>query len=494
MWLLFLFFQALYALTSSGNAFRVPDEFEVYYQAEHLVDAGDLSVPQTVPRGQFFGRYGLDGEPYAPYGPLAAILVVPHHLLARGIARLAGVPRGTLIWTFLVSGLTMLSTATAAALAVVGFYRAALALQAAPPTALLLSMMLGTASVLWPYGTSLYSEAWQAAAFIWAAVFLLERRVTPAALLLLGAGLIKATSLVFIPGFIVAVLVDRSAPPAARLRAALGLASAIAAAVAIHLVWNALRFGDPFEFGYDWAETVPVLPARAFLLTELPRGLAVLLFSPGKSLLLWVPAAWLAITRVRECPRPVLAGVLTSLGLGLLFYGAYLFPEGGYAHGPRHFVPIVPLLLLPAATPGPPWRRGALLACFAIGVTMALLSVSISFLQDQALGTNFGRLDYYARIDPAPGRAWNRYRFAYVPFVRTIGSGDWPRSRMPGLGIDFFWLHLARVRSTIPEGRVIPGWLPWTIPITWTMILMMSALYLLKREVAAARLDDTPRI
>ena len=46
--LLFVFFQALYALTSSGNAFRVPDEFEVYFQVEHLVDEGDLSVPQTL--------------------------------------------------------------------------------------------------------------------------------------------------------------------------------------------------------------------------------------------------------------------------------------------------------------------------------------------------------------------------------------------------------------------------------------------------------------
>jgi len=247
MWLLFLFFQALYALTSSGNAFRVPDEFEVYYQAEHLVDAGDLSVPQAVPSGRFFGRIGLDGKPYAPYGPLAAVLTLPHHLLARVIAGIAGVPRGTQTWTFLVSGLTMLSTATAAALAVVGFYRAALALQASPPAALLLSMMLGTASVLWPYGTSLYSEAWQAAAFIWAAVFLLEKRATPAALLLFGACLVKVTSLVFIPGFVVAVLEDRSSPPAGRLRAAIGLAAAAALAVAIHLAWNAFRFGSAFE-------------------------------------------------------------------------------------------------------------------------------------------------------------------------------------------------------------------------------------------------------
>ena len=203
----------------------------------------------------------------------------------------------------------------------------------------------------------------------------------------------------------------------------------------------------------------------------------------GGPLLLWVPAVWLAITRVRECPRHVLVGVLASLGLGLLFYGGYLFPEGGYAHGPRHFVPIVPLLLLPATAAGRPWRRGALLACVAVGVTLAVLSVSISFLQDQTLGDNFGRFGYYERIVPAPGRAWNRYRLAYVPFVRTITSGDWPLSRAPGTGIDFFWLHLARVRTTIPEGRVIPWWLPWLIPITWTAVLLVSASNLLKREV-----------
>jgi hypothetical protein len=342
-------------------------------------------------------------------------------------------------------------------------------------------MMLGTASALWPYATSLYSEAWQAAAFIWAAVLLLEKRVTPAAWLLLGAGLVKVTSLVFIPGFIVAVLVDRSAPPAARWRAAFGLTAAIGAAVAIHFAWNAQRFGNPFDFGYDWGETVTVLPARAFLLTDLPRGLAVLLFSPGKSLLLWVPAVWLSVTRARECPRPVLAGILTSLGLGLLFYGAYLFPEGGYSHGPRHLVPIVPLLLLPAAAPGRPWRRSTLVACFAVGVTLASLSVSISFLQDQGLGTDFRGLGYYERIEPAPGRAGNRYRLVYVPFVRTISSGVWPRSRTPGEEIDFFWLHLSRVRATIPGGRVIPGWLPWTIPTIWTLVLMVSTFYLWKR-------------
>ena len=109
--LLFVFFQALYALTSSGNPFRVPDELEVYFQTEHLVDAGDISVPQTLGIRQskivngrvvcdqsvFYGRFGLDRRPYAPFGPLVAFLAVPHHLLARAVGWLAGVLGGKLL-------------------------------------------------------------------------------------------------------------------------------------------------------------------------------------------------------------------------------------------------------------------------------------------------------------------------------------------------------------------------------------------------------------
>src|SRR5258705_2136451 len=102
---LFVFFQAIYALTSSGNAFRTPDEFEVYFQTEHLIDAGDLSVPQAneirqpvvvggkvvATQSIFFGRVGVDGKPYAPYGPLAAVLAVPHHLAGRAMAAAMGI-------------------------------------------------------------------------------------------------------------------------------------------------------------------------------------------------------------------------------------------------------------------------------------------------------------------------------------------------------------------------------------------------------------------
>src|SRR5688500_1595166 len=191
---LFLFFQALYALTSSGNAFRVADEFEVYFQTENLFDNGDLSVPHTrqlqQPRtvdgiivgtdSMFFGKTGLDGKPYAPYGPFAALLALPHHIAGRALAGVLGIPRlpqgKGLAWMIFVSGVTMLASATAAALAVSGFSRAALALVTPAQPALWLSVLLGAATVLWPYGTSFYTEAWQAAAMIWAAALLLEAR------------------------------------------------------------------------------------------------------------------------------------------------------------------------------------------------------------------------------------------------------------------------------------------------------------------------------
>src|SRR5262249_6524280 len=152
------------------------------------------------------------------YGPLVAVLAVPHHLMGRALADLAGVHRaplpGGIAWLVVVGGITMIATATAGALAVAGVHRAALAADAGPSSALRLSLLLGGATVLWPYATSFFSEAWQAAAFIWAAALLLEARRDPArapmrvaaaGALIAIAGLTKMTGLVAAPAFLVAV-------------------------------------------------------------------------------------------------------------------------------------------------------------------------------------------------------------------------------------------------------------------------------------------------
>src|SRR5581483_6419116 len=154
----FLIAQALYLATASGWPWRAPDEFEVYFQTESLVERGSLAVPQLDGRKEFFGRYGGPDRrtPYAPYGPGVAFLVAPFHVAARALTT----------EPYARAGLTSLASATAGALAVAGFFRAALR-RAKLADALLLSAALAT-SVLWPYSKCLFSEAFSAAAFAWA--------------------------------------------------------------------------------------------------------------------------------------------------------------------------------------------------------------------------------------------------------------------------------------------------------------------------------------
>jgi hypothetical protein len=515
---LFLFFQALYALSSSGNAFRIPDEFEVYFQTEHLIDAGDISVPQTLEIRQpvivnrqvvgttsvFFGKVGRDGKPYAPYGPFAAVLAVPHHLIGRAVAGALGVTRvprrDGLAWEILVAGITMLTTATAAALAVVGFHRAATAIGTPARAALWLSLLLGGATVLWPYGTSFYTEAWQAAMLIWAAVFLLEARagarpfigVAIACVLIALTGLTKVTSLIFAPAFVAAVWCDRSLDPHRRWRTALAIAAAIASAVALHLAWNQYRFGSPFEFGYDWAETIPSLPPRAFVITDIPRGLAVLLFSPGKSLFLWAPVLLLSVLQARALWRRdpgLAAGLGSALFIGLIVFAAYLFPEGGYSHGPRNLVPIVPLLALAAAGPeADKWPPRVLVSCGVVGFAIALLATHVSFLEDQSLRADAnGRIipGYYEQVDPSPGRPNNRYRLGYIPFVTAMSRHGWSESTALGQGPDHFYRHLAQAQQQLPDGRSIPPYLPNAWAALWIALMFGGVAVLVTPSRAA---------
>src|SRR5262249_23479068 len=154
----------------------VPDEFEVYFQAEHVTDAGDISVPQTFEIREnrvpiFFGEFGLNGKPYAPYGPGVAFLILPFHLAGRAVAWLSRIPRVPLpgggAWEFVVGGITELAMAVGAALAVTGLFRACRTLGATDSRATFLALILGACTILWPYATTLYSEAWLAAAFVW---------------------------------------------------------------------------------------------------------------------------------------------------------------------------------------------------------------------------------------------------------------------------------------------------------------------------------------
>ena len=491
---LFWFFFALYALTASGNAFRVPDEFEVYFQSEHLADAGDISVPQTLAVREngapiFFGEFGRDGRPYAPYGPGVAFLILPFHIAGRIVAAAAGIPRaplpGGIAWEFVVGGITSLAMACAAALAVAGCFRACRALGAGEAHAVRLSLVLGACTILWPYGKTLYCEAWLAAAFVWSAALLFERRAVPFAALLIALAIVaKPTAVVIAPAFVVAVLFEGDVDARGRWQTVLVLSAAIGAAALVHVGWNIYRFGHALDFGYNLAGMIPYPPPRPFIPGQIPRGLFVQLLTPGKSLFVWSPVALLSLFNLGRCwqrRRGLAAGLAFALVSALIFYAAFFLPEGGYSNGPRHLVPLVPLLMLPLAVPSASVARRALIAGAAIGFAVAVFAVSVSFFEDQSPAQVGARSvsPYYEQIEPGVGEPNLRYRIDYVPFKFALTGGNWwSDSRAAGNGPDFFALHLVQARRTLPGGSAIPAWLPWAVSLPWLLVLAIAALSL----------------
>ncbi len=418
----FLMAQALYFATASGWPWRSPDEYEVYLQTESLVDQGTLAIPQLKGREKefFFGKPGRDGQLYAPYGPFVAYCAAPFYLLARLVTS-QGNER---------AGLTTLAAATAGALAVAGFFRAARR-RTTEKDALLLSLALAL-SVLWPYSKSFFSEAFSAAALTWTWVLCEEEQLPSAIALITLACLLKATNVFF------ALPLALARPE--RWRLLLG----VVAAGLVHMQWNSHRFGDFRDFGYNWGETIHGTP-RPFG-GSLLRGLTVLLLSPGKSIFIWAPCVLLALPHYKK-EKPIALAALVSL----VVFSIYIWPEGGYCHGPRHLVPLLPLLLLPAAHGFP---RRALIPLVIAGAAMNALAASTSYLEDQAMGDPPTHDVYYVIDETVPdGLPRNVYRLGYLPQVSlpvTLASA--PVTPRSGLGLDLFCRHATGWVRFLPLG------------------------------------------
>jgi hypothetical protein len=214
--------------------------------------------------------------------------------------------------------------------------------------------------------------------------------------------------------------------------------------------------------------------------------LFVQLLTPGKSLFVWAPVTLLSVLALPSCwrqRRGLAAGLVVALVSALVFFAAFFLPEGGYAHGPRHLVPLVPLLMLPLAMPGIIVSRRALAACAVAGFVVATLAVTVSFFEDQPAVQIGARTfsPYYERIDPGIGEPNVRYRVDYVPFKFALTSGHWlSATRAAGNGPDFFPLYLVQARRTLPGGTAIPAWLPWAVSLPW-MVILITAAHSLKR-------------
>jgi len=458
--LFFLSLNFFFLITSSGRV-RTIDEVSVDFQAESLALHGNTAVPQAEALGTFYGKRDRWGQPRAPYGTAQAVLVLPWHFAGRVLRTgLPGIPARAkdLVLDAVVDSSSATFAALAAALAFLIFCR--LGVDVKP--ALWAALVIALATPLFAYSAWFFSEPLVAVLLLAAALVLFTGEagapISPkaAALVLftgeagapispkaaaiagifLGVALwVRPSHLIATPVFFLALLIrDRKKG----LTAALALAVVVGIFGGAYLLRNQIYFGNAFEFGYpDVAEGGRHLNTFR---TPLATGLFGFLLSPGKSVFLFAPPIVLAIAGVRRLWRRDAGLAVVAAGLPLiylLFFARYTQWDGGYCVGPRYLVPALVVLCLGLgpmlAQAGPGVRKLAILL-FAAGVFVQVVSISTSFLEDQATGS------YY-------DAQWN-YRMEYSSITRQSGLllhyMTTSRPAPIGLGFDRWFVFLGK--------------------------------------------------
>jgi hypothetical protein len=127
---------------------------------------------------------------------------------------------------------------------------------------------------------------------------------------------------------------------------------AVAAAIAgsgaaIIITCNLLWFGTPLGAAPMLEALHETVHGISASFTLNPEGLAGLLISPNRGLLVYSPVVLVAAaglgTAVREGMRSPLLWCLAAATVQWLFYGSYAVWWGGYTYGPRYMLDVLPL-------------------------------------------------------------------------------------------------------------------------------------------------------
>jgi hypothetical protein len=410
---------ALFLLLAAQAQVTVLDGSSMLAVAQSIVHHGSLSVPPAL------GVAGDDGLYFSKYGLLLSLLSVPAVALVQPLGLVTD--RLDLLEAAAASSLMpLISGALAAALFVLGRR-----LGAPRPAALLVAAGTVLGTYLLPYGHDFFTEPLVALGLVVMVERALAGRELQAASALALAVLARPQSAAFVPllfAFLLlrgggVVAVARTLPP-------------LAAAAAVTVAYNLVRFADPLQFGYR----PPVDPGFT---TPLLEGSSGLLFSSAKSVFLFAPAIVLvplAVVALWRRQRATTALVLALFAVTWGLAATWHSWQGGWSWGPRLIIPGVVVAL---ALVGP-WigtnttrlRAAALL--FAAGFVLsfsAVLAPPGTQLLDRPVGKGPGIVRQYsvlpqltrrsvraARSTAARGDDYRRYLGLWqAGIVRQLG-------------------------------------------------------------------------
>jgi len=446
----------VYGVTTGGSFATDLASYEV---TRNLVEHGTVAMSYDVLATD--AERGVDGRYYAPVGIGHPLFGVPFYLAARTVQRTLGVRLGkpeSLTKAAVVAG-----SAVAAALAVTVAFRFALAISGAPAAAGAVALALGFATVLWPYSKFGFNAPLAALAVVagmfcvWTGTRTSRESGLAFGALCLGYGALTRHEL-FLLGLPVAVwLWLESTDVRSFARRAVMFGLPFAGALAVWLSYNYVRFGHPLDTGLMRDPNVrfdtPVLV-----------GLHGLLFSPGRSLMLYSPVVMAAVPALgwllrRDRNTAILLG---GSALTLLLVMAKMHQwDGGESYGPRYLVSVMALLLVSVA----PWLaagngRGLFRVLALLGILIQVPGVLVDFSKAQ---------NEYARTRPDYSIMLTRYTWEASPLVlnakaavtavpsnvryvlgvatppvRTTGASEAQRdfSQQFAFSLDFWWLYL----------------------------------------------------
>jgi hypothetical protein len=168
----------------------------------------------------------------------------------------------------------------------------------------------------------------------------------------------------------------------------------------------------------------------------LPAGVAGLLLSPNRGLLVFTPimafALWGALRVWRVAAPPWLRWSSVALLLHVIVYALFKEWWAGYTYGPRYFSDVLPALILFLVYGLVPYCRRPPMRAVAVG--LALYGVAV-----QAIGV-------YAADD-----AWNREPTPLERAPRRVWTAR-PRSCAVGTTASIPWSARARRRVPRPGG------------------------------------------
>ncbi len=440
---LFLAISCLYLLLARGRITSI-DEWHVYGTAESLVERGswELRLPGAEPASAEDGNTKSTVRRFSRYSPIPSLLAAPFIRAALplvnrwpepAVQKFGGLPdpsgstnppltRRDLLQAVATIPSAVITAATGVVI-FVGLVRLGVAVGAALATVLVFA--LGTLAL--PYSGSLYVQPVAAFGLI-GVVFSVVRARDAWMVISLWFLLSVRLECVFLAPALALHLV-RYRQPAARPLA--WLCVALAAGVGTNIAINCLR-GDPLLVGDYGGEafTTPVL-----------LGLHGLLFSPGKGLIWFAPAAALGLVLMPSLFRgvPPVGQLAAGISATLLIMSACWWTwHGGWSWGPRLILPLMPVLVLPFGWVFQSWHeRSGGIRCLIVGIILVSIAVQIRAAMTDPTGdrTAMGML-----------LGGNENESIYIPQVGPWGAAT---QGSPDLFVCRLWSAMPRLRPAL---------------------------------------------